>query len=277
MFEKNYVKLINDILDEGDVRCGRNGYVSSKFGCTLTIVDLEDGYFPLLSGRKIFYPGVLGEFAAFIRGPKTLQDFEAFGCNYWKDWAKPDGSLDVDYGNQWLDFNGVNQIEQVISSIDADPFGRRHIINGWRPDRLNVVDLPCCHFLYQFYVTSEGKIDLMFYMRSVDVIIGLPSDVILAALMVLLIAQDTLYKPGKIHMILGDTHIYEIHHKDEGIHQYLENYYSNSSRMPLPTYSLCSRSTILQYEHESKELFVPKHLHIQNYEPIETIKFEVAP
>jgi thymidylate synthase len=72
--EFNYRLLIKEILAKGDVTTGRNGDTISIFGKQLEFK--INKYFPLLTGRKIFYKGVLGEMAAFLRGPKNIKDFE---------------------------------------------------------------------------------------------------------------------------------------------------------------------------------------------------------
>lgn len=210
MFEYQYYKLVNHILTRGEERETRNAPTKAIFGNTMVLNELTLGFFPMLFGRKLFYKGVLGEVAAFFKGPKSLADFENFGCNYWKQWANEDGSINVHYGNKWIDFNGVNQLEQVIASIKNNPTSRRHIISGWDPATVHETSLPCCHLLYQWYVNGD-QLDMMIYLRSLDVMIGLPSDVILAAAMNIAMANWTGKKPGRLIINSGDTHIYKSH------------------------------------------------------------------
>lgn len=216
-----YSKLINKILDTGEKRASRAGEVYSLFGEQITI-DLQESGFPLLHGRKMFYNGVLGEFAAFLRGPKNIEDFKKFGCNYWDAWKNTDLSgkienqlpvsdINLDYGNAWIDFNGVNQLQNLVDTLIKNPLDRRMIISGWRPDRLAELSLPCCHLLYQWYVRKGEYLDMIWYQRSVDTMVGLPSDIVLAAIWNIILAYQCGYKPGKITLVLGDTHIYANH------------------------------------------------------------------
>ena len=209
-YERDYAELVRHILLYGDERNTRNAKAISTFGKTLTVHELRYGEFPLLSGRKMYPKGVLGELAAFLKGPKNIEDFENEGCNYWSKWADADGSINVDYGNLWLDFNGVNQLDALLDSLSTDPYGRRHIISGWNPANLRDLSLPCCHLLYQWYV-NDNELDMIWYQRSVDMMIGLPSDVILAAAWNVLIANHVGLNPGKLIFMLGDTHIYSSH------------------------------------------------------------------
>lgn len=263
-YEQDYRQLVKKILDTGELRDGRNGKTLTIFGETLK-VDLSDtNEFPLLTGRKIFYKGVLGELAAMLRGPKTLEDFKKFGCNYWDLWAKQDGTINVDYGNSWIDFNGIDQLERLRDSLMNDPRGRRHLVTGWRPDNLWTLDLPCCHYAYQFYIRDGVYVDMLWHQRSCDTMIGLPSDVIFATAWLIIIANDLGYVPGVITMTLGDTHIYE-EHIDQA-KEYLKTLMSDT-----PTYVFSD--PMLMYR-DFRE-FEPSWLVIENYNPVTTMKFEL--
>ena len=209
-YELDYAHLIYEIMRDGDDRDTRNHPTRAVFGKMLEVHELCWGQFPILQGRKMYYKGVFGEMAAFLKGPKTIKDFEDEGCNYWKKWGNKDGTINIDYGNSWLDFNGINQLENVLDSLSQDPNGRRHIISGWRPDNLHTLNLPCCHLLYQWYI-NNGFLEMIWYQRSVDTMIGLPSDVILAATWNILMADYLRLLPGKLVFMLGDTHIYKSH------------------------------------------------------------------
>lgn len=260
-----YSTLINRIMDGGEKRKSRAGNVYSIFGEKLVIDVSEE--FPLLRGRKLFYKPVLGEFAAMLRGPKSIADFKEFGCNYWDAWgAGNEGLLNLDYGNAWIDFNGVNQLENLVKTINTNPLDRRLIVSGWRPDRLGDLSLPCCHLLYQFYIREGKYIDMIWYQRSVDTMIGLPSDIILAAAWVGILANETGYAPGKVYMMLGDTHIYENH--ITGTMDYLRALKKVKFDQELPLkYAIDSKAKLSNFR--------PEMIEIQNYHPAEAIKFEL--
>ena len=260
-YELAYMGLVRKILANGELRRGRNGTTLAIFGETLTI-DLSTGEFPLLTGRQLFYRGVFGELAAMLRGPKTLKDFEEHGCNYWKQWAMPNGSINVDYGNAWIDFNGFNQLEALADGLKNNPHGRRHLVTGWRPDRLDDLSLPCCHYAYQWYVREDKYLDMMWHQRSVDTMIGLPSDVIFASAWNIMLANEVGLIPGKITFTLGDTHIYEEH-----IEQAKE--YLTRLTCELPKYKL---EVLWQKPHIE---FMPDDITISGYTHMPAIKFEL--
>ncbi len=216
-FELAYARMIKKILSEGTIKETRNGNTQSLFGMSLEVPDVSH-VFPIIQGRTMYPKGVLGELAAMLRRPKHISDFEKWGCNYWKDWAQPDGSINIDYGNAWFDFEGINQIEQLKHNLENNPNDRRMIISGWRPHKLQELDLPCCHYNYQFYVVNK-TISMIWTQRSVDMMIGLPSDIIFAAAWLIAIANEFGFKPGKIKFDLGDCHVYEEHF--EGAEEYI--------------------------------------------------------
>lgn len=266
MFEKEYANLVMDVLSTGEKRDTRNGPTRSVFSSQLTIADLSLGLFPILRGRKMFYKGVLGELAAILRKPTCNGDFVEQGCNYWREFADADGSLRVDYGNAWFDFNGFDQVAELKRQLREDPTSRRMIISGWNPANLADLSLPCCHMLYQFYLSGSNTLHMKWHQRSVDVMVGLPSDAIFAAAWLLAICNEFGFKPGKITMDFGDTHIYEEHL--DGALQYLDQYAGISATAePLFCYTA----------HKGKDfcLFEASDLEVLHYNPARQINFKL--
>lgn len=264
-FETQYLDLVSDILEFGQEVKTRNGITKSLFGKVLDI-DMSDNItFPLLESRKIFYKGVLGELAAFLRGPKTIKDFEDQGCNYWKKWGNPDGTINIDYGNSWLNFNGVNQLNDLRTLLKEFPHDRRLLISGWNPGNLADLNLPCCHLLYQWYVRDTDYLDMIWYQRSADTMIGIPSDIVLAAAMNILLANNVGLKPGRIKMIFGDTHIYEEHFglAKEQLYRYPKLGFE------YPTYMLSMPKLA------NMETFKADYLSIGDYYPLPAINYEL--
>lgn len=259
-YEEQYRYLVQKILDRGQFRDGRNGGTFSLFGETLSF-DLSNGDFPLLTGRKIFYKGVFGELAALLRQPKNIADFEKYGCYYWKLWAKENGDINVDYGNKWLDWEGVDQLARLVDTLKNNPADRRMIITGWDPRNLEELDLPCCHYAYQWYI-RDGYLDMIWHQRSADTMIGLPSDAVFAAAWNIAIANETGLKPGRVVMTLGDTHIYEEH--EQPAREYLQA----ETNLP-PKFKLLSELGKRTID------FVPDDIEIIGYNPQTQIKFEL--
>ncbi len=208
MFEKEYLKLVRYILTEGKEVATRNGNTLKINGAMIRFN--ADWEIPILQSRKYPYKGVLGEFAAFIRGPKKIEDFTKWGCNYWHKWANSDGTINLDYGNAWINWEGLNQVEEAINNLKASSGNRRVIITGWNPKNIDNLSLPCCHYVYQF-IRDGNEVSLIWIQRSADVMIGLPADALLAWVFLTSMAKTCDLIPGEVVMQLGDTHIYEEH------------------------------------------------------------------
>lgn len=275
-FEKNYWLLVKDIIENGDDVQSRNSKVKEKFGIQLDI-DIAENEIPLLTQRRIFYKGVIGETTSFLKGVKNISDFEKNGCNYWKKWADDEnGKIRLSYGNDWLNFGnssdsenvGINQIEQIVNELKTNPFSRRLVLSGWNPNAVwnNMLSLPCCHYSYQFRTVERNNVkylDLVWIQRSADIILGTPSNMINAFIMSRLMAQTVNMKPGKIIFQLGNVHIYDSHiEKAKQIIDSLD-FESDSST----TYKLNDKATIFDFD--------IKDIDIIGYEPKSKIEFEL--
>lgn len=208
-FEHKYCKLVQNVKYNGLIKEGRNGYTRSLFGGMLKLDMAEEG-FPILQGRKIHYKGVFGEVAAMLANAQSVDEFKQYGCNYWDKWADTDGKLNLDYGRLLRNFNGVDQLEELKKTLRDNPNSRRMIVSVWKPDNLDSLSLPCCHTLYQFYV-RDGILDTSCYLRSVDLMVGLPSDMIYMATLNRLLANELGMAAGELTFMFGDIHIYEKH------------------------------------------------------------------
>ena len=132
---------------------------------------------------------------------KVLTD-EEFSSKY--------GDLGNVYGKQWRNFNGVDQLKNVIEQIKENPSSRRLIVSSWNPAEVYTMALPPCHSLFQFYV-NDGKLSCQLYQRSGDVFLGVPFNIASYSLLTILIAKECNLGVGEFVHTLGDAHIYKNH------------------------------------------------------------------
>lgn len=267
-FETDYALLVHEVLTSGEARETRNHATFSLFGCSLTF-DLATDGFPLLQQRRMYPAGILGEFAALIRKPTCVEDFERWGCNYWKQWADEQGQLTLDYGNAWFDFDGFDQIAALRKALKENPTDRRMIVSSWRPNRLTELSLPCCHYSYQFYVREGRYLDMVWTQRSADLMIGVPADAVLAATWLITLANEVGLTPGCCKMDFGDTHIYADHH--DGAMRYVRN-----ARLAIER----KATDVVTWKLDMPvgadfTTFEPKNMKLLNYNPTEVITFKL--
>lgn len=261
-FEEQYMNALSDIRNYGESKLGRNGSTRSLHGLQFR-VNVSDR-FPLLTTRQMFWKGIAGEYAAFIRQPNHLEDFTSQGCNFWKDWADAGGFIRVDYGNSWINYNDTNQMETALNQLKENPNSRRIIIDAWRPDRQSDLSLPCCHYSYQF-LHWNGHLDLIWNQRSGDMAVGIPSDIISATIMVNQFASLSNLKPRYIIMNIADAHIYETH--DYKICQMLKYKWGTMGKGYLPPkYKFKKQTDLYSFTKDDIEVIDYKHGDRINFE-----------
>lgn len=211
---KQYLDLLNRILDEGVEKKDRTGTGTiSVFGNQMRF-NLEDG-FPLLTTKKLHLKSIIYELLWFLKGDTNAHYLQEHGVRIWNEWADEDGNLGHIYGYQWRswpDYQGghVDQITEVINQIKNNPDSRRMIVSAWNVADLNNMNLPPCHILFQFYV-ANGKLSCQLYQRSADTFLGVPFNIASYSLLTMMVAQVCGLQPGDFVYTTGDTHIYLNH------------------------------------------------------------------
>jgi thymidylate synthase len=219
-----YLDLLRHVLAHGERRTDRTGTGTiSVFGAQ-TRYDLRDG-FPLVTTKKLLFPGVVRELLWFLRGSTNIHDDLTQHTPIWDAWADASGELGPIYGHQWRHWGargnagGIDQIAEAIATIKRDPTSRRIIVSAWNVTDLADMKLPPCHALFQFYVQA-GHLDCQLYQRSADLALGVPFNIASYALLMAMIAMECRLTPRHFIHTLGDAHIYLNH--VEGVRLQLE-------------------------------------------------------
>ncbi len=286
---KQYIDLCNYILNNGVKKDDRTGTgIISVFGYQMRF-NLGEG-FPLLTTKKVHLKSIIHELLWFISGSTNIKYLVDNDVRIWNDWpydlykkspdfqgetieefaakikesdefAKKYGNLGPVYGKQWRDFNGVDQLSNLIEQIKTNPNSRRLIISAWNPAEVDKMALPPCHSFMQFYV-AEGKLSCQLYQRSADVFLGVPFNIASYALFTMMIAQVCGLEPGDFVHTLGDAHIY-LNHLDQ------VNKQIKRSLRPLPKMVINPNvKSIFDFKYEDFTLL--------NYNPHSGIKGKVA-
>ena len=237
----DYQALLEDILRNGVEKEDRTGTgTKAVFGRQIRH-DMSKG-FPLLTTKKMAIKTMMTELKWFLKGDTNIKYLVDNNCHIWDgdafkaykakggklktqkefieklkgcdDFAKKWGSLGYIYGYQWRKHSryGVqyDQIKQLIEQLKTNPDSRRLMVNAWNVEMLQFMTLPPCHYGFQCYV-ADGKLSLMWNQRSVDTFLGLPFNIASYGTLLLLLCEETGYKPGELIGNLGDTHLYNNH------------------------------------------------------------------
>ena len=81
--DKQYLDLLQDILDNGTYKKTRAGYVKSVFGRMLKF-NLKEG-FPILTTKKVFTKGIIHELLFFLKGDTNIKYLVDNNVHIWDD------------------------------------------------------------------------------------------------------------------------------------------------------------------------------------------------
>lgn len=211
---KQYLDLLQRILDEGEVKEDRTGTgTRSVFGHQMRF-DLAQG-FPVLTTKKLHLRSIIIELLWFLSGDTNIRYLKENGVSIWDDWADENGDLGPVYGFQWRSWPGpdgqsVDQITKLVEQIRNNPNSRRLMVVAYNPAYVDQMALPPCHSLFQFYV-ANGKLSCQLYQRSADTFLGVPFNIASYALLTHMIAQQCDLEVGDFIWTGGDTHLYSNH------------------------------------------------------------------
>ena len=243
--DKQYQQLLQDILDYGVEKKDRTGTgTKSIFGYTIRH-NMKEG-FPLLTTKKMAWKTLVTELMWFLRGDTNIKYLVDNGCHIWdgdayknfvatikqkhsihyepiekdsfiervktdSEFAKQYGELGPIYGKQWRDWNGVDQIQNLIDQLKTNPDSRRLMVSAWNVGELDQMVLPPCHYGFQCYVREGKYLSLMWNQRSVDTFLGLPFNIASYALLLEILAKAVQMVPDQLIGSLGDVHLYNNH------------------------------------------------------------------
>ena len=271
--ENEYKGLLSEILDRGLDKSDRTGTgTKSVFGRTIRH-DMSLG-FPILTGKKISFNAARTELLWILQGRTDLKYLEDNGVKYWRpDYersGRTDETLGPVYGKQWRDFNSVDQLYNLLYSINTNPDSRRLMVSAWAPHEMNDMALPPCHYAFQVYI-NNGVMDLMWQQRSADVFLGLPYDITMYGLLLEMLAKGAGLKAGQLIGQLGDCHLYN-NHLDQA------KLYLERPKRVLPSITLEEGVRISKKMDAHGKLIIPEksEIKLNNYNPYPAIKAELS-
>ncbi len=293
--EHQYLDLLSQVLERGDERIDRTGVgTRSIFGSEVRF-DLSDGSVPILTTKRVYWKTAVKEMLWFLTGNTNIQPLLRENVRIWSDWplatyqretgeslsqkafeqrildddafAARWGELGPVYGKQWRRWLGSDgrehdQIAGLVKTLRDNPSSRRMLFHGWNVAELDSMALPPCHMVYQYHVTSDGRLNCLLFQRSVDLLLGAAFNYVGATALQLMLAQQAGLRPGELVWVGGDTHLY-LNHLDQAREQI-----SRGPR-PFPKMKLLRKAeSIDDYRFEGFE--------VEGYEPHAAIKADVA-
>lgn len=242
--EHQYLDLLSQVLAHGDKRVDRTGVGTLSIFGAMVRYDLSDGLVPILTTKRVFWKTAVKEMLWFLTGGTNIRPLLRENVRIWTDWplaayrratgqaitqeafesrivedeafAAQWGELGPVYGKQWRRWLGndgreYDQIATLLKTLKENPSSRRMLFHGWNVPEIGDMALPPCHMVYQYHVTSTGRLNCLLFQRSVDLLLGAPFNYVGAAALQLMLAQQSDLKPGELIWVAGDAHLYLNH------------------------------------------------------------------
>jgi thymidylate synthase len=230
--DKTFADVCRKILEQGkEYENKRRGVKRLQITSYTFRHDFKDG-FPALTNKKLYWKGIVGELIWFLRSDNNVKYLNDNGITIWNadayNWHKKitenpltqeefnklgSGSVGRNYSKQWRDFNGIDQIQNLVDDMKADIMGSRLIVSAWNPSELDQTALPPCHNYFQIIGVPMGNdeygFELHWLQRSVDTFLGLPFNIASYALLAKILEKITGYKALAIEGNLKCVHFYD--------------------------------------------------------------------
>jgi len=236
--------MLERLLERGDLRTDRTGVGTHSLFGELARFDLSQGQVPILTTKRVYWKTAVKEMLWFLSGRTNIRELLSENVRIWTDWplqryrnavdpaisqadferrilAEPEfaekwGELGPVYGKQWRRWLGADgkehdQISSVIDALRNNPASRRILFHGWNVPEIGAMALPPCHLLYQYHVSSDGRLSCILFQRSADIVLGVPFNWTGATALQLMLAQQAGLKLGELVWMGGDVHLYKNH------------------------------------------------------------------
>jgi len=245
--EYKYLDLANNILENGNKRSDRTGVGTISTFSSQMRFDISNGLIPLLTTKRVPFKAVITELLWMMSGNTHNKYLTDHGVHIWDGNTSrefldkrglehyEEGVLGPGYGFQirhqgakysqtFADtrnvdtskIGGFDQLKYVEDLLEKDPYSRRIMMSYWNPIDFEKTALLPCHYSIQFYVEEKDGVKYlsgMFNMRSSDVFLGLPFNIVFYSTLIHILCLRHNMKPKELIYTGGDIHIYNNHIK----------------------------------------------------------------
>jgi len=216
-----FVQNMKDILENGfsdkdlPVRPrwedGTPAHTIKKFGIVNTY-DLQEEL-PILTIRRTAFKSCLDELLWIWQ--KKSNNIHDLKSHIWDSWADETGSIGKAYGYQLAKKaiypeGEFDQVDRVLYDLKHNPQSRRIMTNIYNFEDLHEMNLYPCAYSMTFNVTGD-TLNAILNQRSNDMLTANNWNVLQYALLVMMFAQVSGLKPGKLIHVIADAHIYDRH------------------------------------------------------------------
>ena len=216
-----FVKNMKDIMENGfsdeklNVRPhwedGTPAHTIKKFGI-VNEYDLQEEL-PILTIRRTAFKSCLDELLWIWQ--KKSNNIHDLKSHIWDSWADETGSIGKAYGYQLAKKSiypegEFDQVDRVLFDLKNNPQSRRIMTNIYNFEDLHEMNLYPCAYSMTFNVSGD-TLNGILNQRSNDMLTANNWNVLQYALLIMMFAQVSGLKPGKLIHVIADAHIYDRH------------------------------------------------------------------
>ena len=216
-----FIKNMKDILENGfsdkdlPVRPhwedGTPAHTIKKFGI-VNVYDLQEEL-PILTIRRTAFKSCLDELLWIWQ--KKSNNIHDLKSHIWDSWADETGSIGKAYGYQLAKKaiypeGEFDQVDRVLYDLKHNPQSRRIMTNIYNFEDLHEMNLYPCAYSMTFNVTGD-TLNGILNQRSNDMLTANNWNVLQYSLLLMMFAQVSGLKAGKLIHVIADAHIYDRH------------------------------------------------------------------
>ena len=216
-----FVANMKDIMENGfsdeklNVRPhwedGTPAHTIKKFGI-VNEYDLQEEL-PILTIRRTAFKSCLDELLWIWQ--KKSNNIHDLNSHIWDSWADETGSIGKAYGYQLAKKSiypegEFDQVDRVLFDLKNNPQSRRIMTNIYNFEDLHEMNLYPCAYSMTFNVSGD-TLNGILNQRSNDMLTANNWNVLQYALLIMMFAQVSGLKPGKLIHVIADAHIYDRH------------------------------------------------------------------
>lgn len=216
IYKQNLEELLNSPYNTLDGKVRPHYKSDGKPAHTQYITDVTDVYdiskgeFPISTYRSIPWKSAIGELLWIYQlQSNDINVLEKeFNIKWWEPWDIGDGTIGQRYGAIIKRYDLINK---TINELKNNKYSRRIIMNMWQlKDFSETIGLNPCVYSTTWNVRGE-YLDVFVLQRSSDYIISEGFNRLQYCALLMMIAQCTGLKPGKMTYHVNNMHIYDRH------------------------------------------------------------------
>lgn len=223
---ESYKGLLQYVLENGDEVSPR-GMLTKEISPATVVINNPRKRVIDNPTRKLNYGFMVGELLWIMQGKNDLSI--SHYNKQWKNYSDDGETLNGAYGQRIFNWDGgdglyknendqydvlrirVNQFTKIFEKLSQDNDSRQGTIVMFDPtkDFEETKDVPCTNLMR--FTIRNGKLNMLVFMRSNDLIYGLPYDIFNFTMLQEIMAGLLGIEVGKYTHVVDSLHLYETH------------------------------------------------------------------